>query len=77
MSSSTEGGEKRSSSSSSDSLIWSELSDIKRVKQLVKWSNETTLRGEFRKLLINIKVSLINEDLDAAFRLIEEELKNV
>lgn len=73
--SSTEGGggEKRSG----DSLIWSELSDIKRIKQLVKLSNETTLRGEFRKLLINIKVSLINEDLDAAFRFIEEELKNV
>ena len=69
------GGEKRSSSSSS--LIWSELSDMKRVKQLVRWSNETNLKGEFRKLLINIKVSLINEDLDAAFRLIEEELKNV
>jgi hypothetical protein len=68
------GGEKRFSS---DSLIWSELSDIKRVKQLVKLSNETTLRGEFQKLLVNIKVSLINEDLDAAFRLIEEELKNV
>ena len=77
MSSTEGGGEKRSFSSSGDSLIWSELSDIKWVKQLVKLSNETTLRGEFQKLLVNIKVSLINEDLDAAFRLIEEELKNV
>ncbi len=56
-------------------IKWVDLSDIKAVKKLVQNCNQIRSTCEMDHVLRNIKKSLINEDIDEALRIIENELK--